>query len=127
MTYQDAMNYLSNTLSTPLCSELNELLTMRKWKEARAFFTELNLNVEVFDIIIKHEQNLQQVKVAFVETDESVLPIDSNGKKYLFRCGLRIFQSEIVKFKSYAGPVVYHGSQMINLEHIDQVWEIVHI
>lgn len=127
MTYQEALSYLSNTLSTPQSSELFNLFAQKQWESARQLFIEFDLSSEVFDTLLSHEQKQKNVKISFVETSLDSLPQDSQGVKYLFRRGLNIFQSEIVSFKSFDGPKVYLGSQLLDLSVIDQVWNIVEL
>ena len=127
MTYQEALSYLSNTLSTPQSSELFNLFAQKQWERARHLFIELDLSSEVFDALLAHEQKQKNVKISFVEISLDSLPQDSQGVKYLFRRGLNIFQSEIVSFKSFNGPKVYLGSQLLDLSVIDQVWNIVEL
>ena len=85
------------------------------------------IDSEVFDVILAHEQRCQNSVVAFVEIDVNNLPQDSEGKRFLFRRGLDVFQSSIVQFRSFNGPKVYYNSRMLDLDVIDQAWEIVEI
>lgn len=127
MTYQEALHYLSNILSSPQAAELTELLMQKQWEQARYLFIELGLDSEVFDVILAHEQRCQNSVVAFVEIDVNNLPQDSEGKRFLFRRGLDVFQSSIIQFRSFNGPKVYYNSLMLDLDVIDQAWEIVEI